>query len=153
MTSREDVNRLTEASRRLVEMARRDLRGLMATMNLSNPEAVKATLMEIVPVLVREYGDLSAIAAAEWYEEVRAASNAAGTHASVLSDGIEDGRVRASVGQAAVPEEANRLYEYFVAQARPKVKNLATGKFQEMMEIELINNGPVTILMDSRKTF
>ena len=101
MTSREDVNRLTEASRRLVEMARRDLRGLMATMNLSNPEAVKATLMEIVPILVREYGDLSAIAAAEWYEEIRAASNAAGAHASVLSDGIEDGRVRASVGQAA----------------------------------------------------
>ena len=75
MTSREVVNRLTEASRRLVEMARRDLRGLMATMNLSNPEAVKATLMEIVPALVREYGDLSAIAAAEWYEEIRAASN------------------------------------------------------------------------------
>ena len=34
-----------------------------------------------------------------------------------------------------------------------KVKKLATGKFQEMMQIELINNGPVTILLDSRKGF
>ena len=70
---------------------------------------------------------------------------------TLLGDCIK-GR-RPSFTKAAVPEEANRLYEYFVAQARPKVKNLATGKFQEMMEIELINNGPVTLLMDSRKTF
>ena len=48
---------------------------------------------------------------------------------------------------------ANQLYEYFVREATPKVKKLATGKFQEMMQIELINNGPVTILLDSRKAF
>ncbi|MEN6508834.1 MAG: D-aminoacyl-tRNA deacylase [Smithella sp.] len=60
---------------------------------------------------------------------------------------------RPSFVRAEKPARANQLYEYFVSQAAPKVKKLATGKFQEMMQIELINNGPVTILLDSRKTF
>lgn len=60
---------------------------------------------------------------------------------------------RPSFVRAEEPAMANQLYEYFVSQAAPKVKKLATGKFQEMMQIELINNGPVTILLDSRKTF
>ena len=60
---------------------------------------------------------------------------------------------RPSFVRAEEPARANQLYEYFVSQAAPKVKKLATGKFQEMMQIELINNGPVTILLDSRKTF
>jgi len=60
---------------------------------------------------------------------------------------------RPSFVRAEDPARANQLYEYFVHQAIPKVKKLATGKFQEMMQIELINNGPVTILLDSRKTF
>ncbi|MDD4356360.1 MAG: D-aminoacyl-tRNA deacylase [Smithellaceae bacterium] len=60
---------------------------------------------------------------------------------------------RPSFVRAEEPVRANELYEYFVSQAAPKVKKLATGKFQEMMQIELINNGPVTLLLDSRKTF
>jgi D-tyrosyl-tRNA(Tyr) deacylase len=60
---------------------------------------------------------------------------------------------RPSFVRAEEPVKANMLYEYFVREAAPKVKKLATGKFQEMMQIELINNGPVTILLDSRKTF
>lgn len=100
MTSREDVNRLTDMSAELVSMARRDLRDFMASLNVANPEAAKAALMEIVPLLVREYGELSAIAAAEWYEELRAASSASGSFATRLSDGIEQGRVEASVGDA-----------------------------------------------------
>ena len=60
---------------------------------------------------------------------------------------------RPSFVRAEEPARANQLYEYFVSQAAPKVKKLATGRFQEMMQIELINNGPVTILLDSRKTF
>ena len=100
MTSREDVNRLSEASSELIAMARRDLRDFMASLNLSDPAAAKAALVEIVPLLVREYGDLSAIAAAEWYEEIRTAANAPGSFAARLSDGIESGRVEASVGEA-----------------------------------------------------
>ncbi|KQC05898.1 MAG: D-tyrosyl-tRNA(Tyr) deacylase [Smithella sp. SDB] len=48
---------------------------------------------------------------------------------------------------------ANKLYEYFVGRAKERICHVSTGKFQEMMKIELINNGPVTILLDSRKNF
>ena len=60
---------------------------------------------------------------------------------------------RPSFTRAEEPIKANQLYEYFVRQASPRVRKLATGKFQEMMSIELVNNGPVTILLDSKKTF
>jgi D-tyrosyl-tRNA(Tyr) deacylase len=60
---------------------------------------------------------------------------------------------RPSFVKAEEPSKANELYEYFVKQASGKVKILETGKFQEMMHIELVNNGPVTILLDSRKSF
>lgn len=70
---------------------------------------------------------------------------------TLLGDCIK-GR-RPSFVQAEDPVKANQLYEYFVNQVAPKVTKLATGKFQEMMQIELINNGPVTILLDSRKAF
>jgi D-tyrosyl-tRNA(Tyr) deacylase len=60
---------------------------------------------------------------------------------------------RPSFITAEEPIKANKLYEYFVDRAKEKVNQLATGKFQEMMKIELINNGPVTILVDSRKIF
>lgn len=60
---------------------------------------------------------------------------------------------RPSFVKAEEPVKANILYEYFVQKATEKVNCLATGKFQEMMKIELVNNGPVTILLDSRKSF
>jgi D-aminoacyl-tRNA deacylase len=60
---------------------------------------------------------------------------------------------RPSFVAAEEPVKANKLYEHFVDKAKEKVKYLATGKFQEMMKIELINNGPVTILLDSKKSF
>ena len=60
---------------------------------------------------------------------------------------------RPSFVKAEEPSKANDLYEYFVKQASGKVKILETGKFQEMMQIELVNDGPVTILLDSRKSF
>lgn len=59
---------------------------------------------------------------------------------------------RPSYIQAAVPDEAQKLYDYFVTKAAEKVNPLATGKFQAMMEVELVNDGPVTIILDSEKT-
>lgn len=60
---------------------------------------------------------------------------------------------RPSFIKAALPEQANLLYEYFVREAKLKVANVATGKFQAMMDVELVNDGPVTILLDSDKEF
>lgn len=60
---------------------------------------------------------------------------------------------RPSFITAALPDEANRLYEFFVAESRKHVRSVQTGKFQAMMDVELVNDGPVTILIDSEKLF
>jgi D-aminoacyl-tRNA deacylase len=54
---------------------------------------------------------------------------------------------------AAQPEAARPLYEDFVAEARRLVGRVETGSFRAMMQVELVNDGPVTILLDSRKQF
>ena len=60
---------------------------------------------------------------------------------------------RPSYTDAAEPESANALYEYFVTEARKRGIRVETGVFQAMMQVSLINDGPVTILLDSRKGF
>jgi D-aminoacyl-tRNA deacylase len=60
---------------------------------------------------------------------------------------------RPSFDAAAPPERARQLYEYFVERIRAAGLSCQTGRFQEMMEVELVNDGPVTILLDSAKTF
>lgn len=60
---------------------------------------------------------------------------------------------RPSYIEAAAPDEANRLYEFFVTQARKQIEKVETGRFQAMMDVELVNDGPVTILLDSAKLF
>ncbi len=57
--------------------------------------------------------------------------------------------LRPSWSDAAPPEDAEPLYEYFVSQARKLIDNVSTGGFRQMMQVELVNDGPVTILMDS----
>jgi D-aminoacyl-tRNA deacylase len=54
---------------------------------------------------------------------------------------------------AARPEIANELYEQFVASVRQLGIPVGTGKFQAHMDVELVNDGPVTLLLDSRKAF
>ncbi len=54
---------------------------------------------------------------------------------------------------AAPPEEANALYERFCALLRERGLEVGTGVFRASMEVELVNEGPVTILLDSRKLF
>ncbi len=60
---------------------------------------------------------------------------------------------RPSFDAAARPERARDLYEYFVERVRALGLRCETGRFQEMMEVELVNQGPVTILLDSKKLF
>jgi D-tyrosyl-tRNA(Tyr) deacylase len=59
---------------------------------------------------------------------------------------------RPSYIQAAPPEEANRLYEEFVSAMRGLGIKVETGVFQAHMQVELVNDGPVTILLDSEKS-
>jgi D-tyrosyl-tRNA(Tyr) deacylase len=60
---------------------------------------------------------------------------------------------RPSFDAAAPPEQARRLYEFFVERIRAAGLRCETGRFQEMMQVELVNEGPVTILLDSSKAF
>ena len=60
---------------------------------------------------------------------------------------------RPSWFDAAPPELAERLYEFFVAEASRSVERVEKGSFRRMMSVELVNDGPVTILLDSRKLF
>jgi D-tyrosyl-tRNA(Tyr) deacylase len=60
---------------------------------------------------------------------------------------------RPSFDAAAPPEHARRLYDYFVERIRAAGLPCQTGRFQEMMQVELVNDGPVTILLDSKKGF
>lgn len=60
---------------------------------------------------------------------------------------------RPSFIEAARPEKANKLYKRFISLLKDKNVSVATGKFQEMMDVHLVNDGPVTILLDSLKVF
>jgi len=60
---------------------------------------------------------------------------------------------RPSFDAAASPERARQLYEYFVERIRAAGLSCQTGRFQETMQVGLVNDGPVTILLDSTKTF
>ena len=61
--------------------------------------------------------------------------------------------LRPSWSDAAAPEMAEQWYDYFVESSRKLLGRVETGSFRKMMQVELVNDGPVTILLDSRKTF
>ena len=61
--------------------------------------------------------------------------------------------LRPSWFDAAAPEVAEPLYQYFLTQARKLLTEVACGSFRSMMQVELVNDGPVTILLGSRKQF
>ncbi|MFA5182693.1 MAG: D-aminoacyl-tRNA deacylase [Syntrophales bacterium] len=60
---------------------------------------------------------------------------------------------RPSFYQAEEPINAKKLYDYFVVKSTEKIRKVGTGEFQAMMKIDLLNDGPVTLLLDSRTGF
>ena len=60
---------------------------------------------------------------------------------------------RPSYNDAALPEKADKLYSLFVEAVEEKGLKTATGEFQAMMQVSLVNDGPVTIMLDSEKQF
>ena len=60
---------------------------------------------------------------------------------------------RPSFIRAAQPERARKLYEHFIGIIRGKGLRVATGEFQAMMDVHLVNDGPVTLILDSSKMF
>ncbi len=69
-----------------------------------------------------------------------------------LLGGVRRGR-RPSFTDAARPEEAEPLYDYLLKSLRSRGLKVETGVFGAMMEVELVNDGPVTILLDSERLF
>lgn len=60
---------------------------------------------------------------------------------------------RPSFTDAAIPEKARKLYEYFISLVAKNNIPVASGEFQAMMEVHLVNDGPVTMLLDSKRRF
>jgi D-tyrosyl-tRNA(Tyr) deacylase len=60
---------------------------------------------------------------------------------------------RPSFIKAELPERAKELYDYFLRQGAEKVKKIAGGEFQTMMAVELVNDGPVTLIIDNKNHF
>lgn len=60
---------------------------------------------------------------------------------------------RPGYGKAASPQRAEELYEYFLDKLKEYNLPLASGEFKAMMDVDLINDGPVTLLLDSKKNF
>lgn len=60
---------------------------------------------------------------------------------------------RPSYNNAALPEEAEKMYNSFVEELQTSGLKVATGQFQASMEVAYVNDGPVTILIDSKKIF
>ena len=61
--------------------------------------------------------------------------------------------LRPSWFEAAAPEVAQPLYEHIIAETRKLTARVSSGSFRSMMQVELVNDGPVTILLDSHKHF
>jgi hypothetical protein len=100
MVTRHDVNQLNHALSSVSDDAAYFLEEFFRTVDLSRPEAVRDALLEVVPAVTREYGDLSATVAAEWYEETRA-KEIGGRYSARLGATTPDDEVRGTVRWAA----------------------------------------------------
>lgn len=111
LTTRADVELLRDAGRGVTQLAQGDLRSFWLSLDLTKPESARDELLEFVPALVREYGDVAATVAAEWYEQVRleqvGAYNA--TTVNVTNRAQVQGSVRYAAGQLFTDDPGKML--------------------------------------------
>lgn len=105
MTSRADVERLAGATRSVADLAVEQLQDFYLSLDLSTPDLIREALLEVVPEIVRECGPVAGTAAAEWFEDVRAAE-VGGRFSALLGPDAESaavvGSVRALASDAAL---------------------------------------------------
>lgn len=107
MVERERFEEYRQANKELSRLVKRDLTAFFASLNLGRPEAARDALLEFLPLLTAQYGDIAASVAAEFYEEMRASQGARGSFtalgaASVPSEAVE-ARVRSAAAHLWTP--------------------------------------------------
>ncbi|MGM7776127.1 hypothetical protein ACSVHC_08930 [Arthrobacter sp. KNU-44] len=108
------IEQFRSDSAALSDLVKGELEGFFNSLNLAKPEAVRNALLEFVPLLVAEYGPVAESLALDYYDELRAASGAAGVfRAAAASTGIPASAVEAKVrylaGQLWTPDPASML--------------------------------------------
>jgi hypothetical protein len=83
--SRADVDQLVDANRAVRELIGRDLQELWDSLDLASPAAVRDAVLAYMPVLVAQYGDVTATVAADWYSEIRLQARAPGKFTPVMA--------------------------------------------------------------------
>lgn len=103
MVARESIEQYRAATSQLSALVAAELEAYFGVLDLSKPEAVRDALLEFVPVLVAEYGQVAAALAMEWYEQLRFESGGPGKYvaAAVLASSVTPERVEAKVRYAA----------------------------------------------------
>lgn len=96
-----EMEQFRRANARIAEMARRDLKSFVGSLDLTRPELARDALIEFVPILTREYGDIAASTAVEWFDELRAAEDVPGVFRAVASHAVPDAQAAASVRWSA----------------------------------------------------
>jgi len=110
MVSQADIEQFRAANSQLSKLVRAALEAFFGSLDLSKPENARDALLEFMPVLTAQYGDVAATLAAEYYDEMRAASGAAGRFRALTTTGVPADAVAAKVrylaGHLWTPEPA-----------------------------------------------
>lgn len=97
MVDRESIEQFRSANAALSEKVRSAVQSFFLSLDMSRPEASRDALLEFMPSLTDQYGSVAATLAAEWYEELRAASGAVGRFRTVTASSVPTGAVEAKV--------------------------------------------------------
>lgn len=117
MATRENLSDYSKQTRKIVRLAQRDLRRFFALLDLTQPAVVRDALLDFLPQLAATYGDIAAVAAAEWYENLRGKVAGLPPYETVLSSGVKREAIVESVRWAAGglwgddPEQVRRVLE------------------------------------------